>query len=89
MAKRKAPHHSGSYQVRARAVRDAANANPNTRCWRCDRTKAEHRREWTAGHVTAGDPNSALLPECARCNYSHGAKLGNRRRKGLAQTRDW
>jgi hypothetical protein len=54
-------------------------------------TQAEHGRPWTAGHVRDGDEGSPLLPECARCNYSRGATMGNRRRKigVLKPTRQW
>ena len=79
----KGPHHSGDYQRRAKQVRDAANRDPSTRCWQCGQTQAEHGRAWTAGHEHDGDPNSRLLPECARCNYKRGATAGNRRRAGL------
>ena len=77
MAKR--PHYAGTYQQRAARVRAAANADPFTRCWRCGRTKAQHKRKWTAGHVNAGDarPDALLLPECEACNYSHGARMLN------------
>ena len=51
MAKRKPAHHRGDYARRAKAVRDAANADPTTRCWRCGRTQAEHGQPWQAGHL--------------------------------------
>lgn len=89
MAKRKADHHKGSYQTQAKRVRDAANANPDTRCWQCGKTKAEHGREWTAGHVNDGQVGGPLMPECERCNYSRGAKVGNGRKQGLSTTRQW
>ncbi len=79
----KGPHHSGSYQRRAKQVRDQANADTGTRCWQCGKTQQEHGRAWTAGHEHDGDPSSRLLPECAGCNYSRGATAGNRRRQGL------
>ena len=82
------PWHQGAYNARAKAVRDAANANPRTTCWRCGRTKAEHQREWTAGHVVAGQMHGELRPECAECNYRHGAIHGNRMRV-QATTREW
>jgi hypothetical protein len=77
----KKPHHAGTYHRRAIAVRAAANADPATRCWRCGRTKAQHKREWTAGHAVAGVVNGQLLPECAECNYRHGALMKNGRLK--------
>ena len=84
-------HRSGDYQRRSRLVRQAANADPSTKCWQCGMTQAEHGRPWTAGHVRDGDEGSPLLPECARCNYSRGATMGNRRRKigVLKPTRQW
>jgi hypothetical protein len=83
----KAAHHRGSYQVRARAVVQAARANPNTRCWRCGLTLAQHaahhngrRPTWQAGHLIDGQINGALRPEASTCNTSAGATLGNRQR---------
>jgi hypothetical protein len=83
-SKRKGPHHRGSYARRARLVRQAAYADPTTKCWRCGRTLAEHpphrtgtQARWTAGHVRDGDVTSPLAPEVSRCNYSAGATLGN------------
>lgn len=83
----KAAHHSGDYQARAQAVRDQANANPDTLCWRCRRTLADHPphtngkpARWTAGHVIDSDPTSPLAPEASTCNFSAGAATGNRRR---------
>jgi hypothetical protein len=81
-----APHHRGDYLVRSRDVRDAANADPATRCWRCGKTLREHAphhngkpARWTAGHLRDSDPTSPLLPEASTCNYSAGALLGGRR----------
>jgi hypothetical protein len=78
------PHHRGAYVARARAVRAAANANPNTRCWRCGHTLDHHPNtktgrppRWTAGHVRDGDPTSPLLPEADVCNYAAGAHRTN------------
>ena len=73
------PHHSFGYAVQARRVRDAANANALTRCWRCGRTLAEVRQSkpkarWTAGHIVDGQVGGALLAECSPCNYGSGAK---------------
>lgn len=75
-------HRDPLYQRRAKLVRAAAYANPTTRCWRCGRTLAEHRRRWHAGHVIEGDnsPTGPLAPECEPCNLSHGAAYGNRMR---------
>ena len=81
-------HRSAAYQQRAKVVRDAANADPFTRCWVCDRTKAEHGRKWHAGHVIDGHPGSQLLAECEPCNTSKGARRGNQMRlQGM--TRQW
>ena len=87
-------HYQGSYHVRARAIRRAAQMNPEQKCWRCGRTLLEHPNtktgkapRWTAGHVIDGDPTSPLLPEADVCNYSAGARMphtvSNRR------TRNW
>ena len=65
------PHHKGTYLVRARALREAANADPSTRCWRCGGL-ARPNDPWTAGHVVDGDAASQLLPEHASCNYRAG-----------------
>ena len=89
MAKRKPAHHRGDYARRAKAVRDAANADPTTRCWRCGRTQAEHGQPWQAGHLNDGQVGGPLRAECRACNAGAGARLGSRRRKGLIPTRDW
>ena len=73
----KPPHHSGTYHVQARRIREQANANPDTRCWRCGKTMAEIRAtkpqaKWTAGHLIAGQANGPMLPECSPCNYGYG-----------------
>jgi hypothetical protein len=82
-------HRRHGYDARAAAVRRAAYANPNTRCWQCKRTIAEHGRKWTAGHTVDGDPFCPLLPECESCNYRRGAAMGNARRIGLEPSREW
>ena len=80
----KPPHHAGGYHVQARQVRDAANANPDTRCWRCGLTLAEHRPHrngkpatWTAGHVIDGQVGGVLLPEASTCNAKAGRAMQN------------
>lgn len=83
----KPPHRRGSYQAEAKAVRDQANANPNTRCRRCGLTMAEIRirkphATWDAGHVIDGQIGGPLAPECSPCNRGHGAAMGNRKRAG-------
>ena len=86
-ARTKGAHHRGDYHVRSRQVRDQANADPTTTCWRCGRTLAQHPphkngkpARWTAGHLIDGDPTSPLAPEASTCNYSAGATTGNARR---------
>lgn len=81
------PHHAGPYARQARNLRAAANANPDTRCWRCHLTHAEYAAihgttaaAWQAGHVVDGQANGQLAPEHARCNHSAGASHGNRLR---------
>lgn len=80
MPQPKAPHHRGTYHVRAAKLRAAAYANPNTRCWRCGLTleqirKLRPRIKWQAGHVIAGQVDGTLLPECSWCNAKHGQAL--------------
>lgn len=97
-------HYAGDYDARAAVVRRRAEADPLTQCEavhpvtgvRCGRTLAEHppsstgrRRRWQAGHVRAGDPRSPLRPEVDGCNQSHGAIIGNRRRRESWSTREW
>lgn len=90
-ARRKPAHYRGTYHVASRRVRDAAYADPSTRCWRCGLRLHEckpHRNgkpaRWTAGHLIDSDPTSPLLPECSPCNKSAGAKLGNQRMRARA-----
>jgi hypothetical protein len=77
------PLYTGTYPRRAKSVRDAAWANPSTRCWRCKRTYPEAVRLWgkkaacwQAGHVVDGHPRSPLAPEHAKCNTAAGGRLG-------------
>ena len=93
MGKGKGTHHRGTYHVASRRVRDQANADPDTRCWRCGLTLSEHaphhdgtRPRWQAGHIIDGDSTSPLSPEASTCNTSAGATTGNRRR---ATGYDW
>ena len=90
----KPAHYRGNYHVRSRQIRDAAYADPTTRCWRCHRTLPEcrpHRNgkpaRWTAGHLIDSDPTSPLLPECSPCNKSAGARYGNRLRGARSAAR--
>lgn len=70
-------YYRGDYQARAKQVRDQANAEPNTRCWRCGQP-ARPGDPWQAGHLIDSDPNSGLAPEHARCNAQAGARLSHR-----------
>ena len=84
-------HYRGSYHVQSKRIRDAANANPNTRCWRCGLTLHQIRQtkpkaRWTAGHIIDGLPESPLAAECSPCNYGEGARLGNRRSRTRSLT---
>jgi hypothetical protein len=86
MARRPA-HYRYGYDRQAATVRAAANANPATRCWQCGRTKAEHGRDWTAGHELDGVVGARLLAECAECNYTRGAQHGRDLRRQLRTSR--
>ena len=87
-------HYQGDYQTRARALRDAAYADPTTRCWRCGLTLAEfearhpgrHAR-WHADHVVPGSRTSPLRPAHASCNTEDGAR--NSHGTGLNPSRRW
>lgn len=89
-------HRRGSYQRQARTVRARAYANPDTRCWRCGKTLAEHPRHktgraptWQAGHVNDGQIGGPLEPEASTCNVTAGARLGRSRQLGNRRTTDW
>lgn len=89
-------HYAGEYDRRARAVRAKANRDPTTCCMspackHANGTLAQHPpgSTWDAGHVNDGQPNGPLQPEVSGCNRAAGAAMGNRRRKGLANTRNW
>lgn len=90
------PHHAGSYVRRAKKLRDAANANPGTLCWRCGRTLAAHppHRDgkpatWTAGHLIDGQMGGPLAPEASTCNYRAGAIMRNTRGITPPPSRAW
>lgn len=68
------PHYHGDYKTRAKQVRDQANADPNTRCWRCG-GHARPGDPWQAGHLIDSDPTSPLAPEHRSCNTRAGASL--------------
>lgn len=83
-------HYGGDYRHRAAAVRRAAYANPDARCWRCGLTLAEAqasdpRVAWQAGHVVDSEVNGLLRPEHSNCNASAGASYGNARREPRSQ----
>jgi hypothetical protein len=81
-------HYRGNYQVRARLVRDAAYADPLTRCWRCGKTLSQHVTgdTWQAGHVRDGDYTSPLLPEARSCNARAGQARSVAKREPRSQT---
>jgi hypothetical protein len=88
----KPAHRRGNCHVTARLVREAANANPKTTCWRCGKTLAEHAPHksgrpatWTAGHVNDGEAGGQLLPEASTCNY----RAGMAALRGITPSRKW
>ncbi len=93
MPNRDRQHYTGSYDARAKRVRDAANADPTTRCWRCGLTLAEKRKTdpdvtWHAGHTVDGNSQHPLAPEHSTCNTSAGGRLGAKTR-WLNPSRRW
>jgi len=87
-----APHHTGTFHVQSRKIREAAYDDPNTPCWRCQRTLAQHPphrngtpASWHAGHAQDGQVEGALLPEASTCNQQ--AARGNT--TPTATTRHW
>lgn len=75
-------------------LREAANADPTTQCWRCGKTLADHTSHrngrpayWTAGHIRDGDPTSPLAPEASTCNYRAGSIA--QRQATEARSREW
>ncbi len=98
-------HHRGPYKLRAKALRAAANSQDAlaamglaawVRCWRCDRTLAEHpphktgqHPRWTAGHQRDGDPRSPLLPEASTCNYAAGGARQHQLARRVSTSRRW
>lgn len=86
-------HYTGSYATRAKRVRDAANSDPFTRCWRCGLTMAEKRKTvpnetWDAGHTVDGNSAMPLMAEHASCNRAAGATAGHHK-KNLNPSRRW
>ena len=66
--------HGPGHSRRARPLLKAWRANPNTRCWRCGHTLAEHPAHhsgrpsyWTAGHTRD--------IACTTCGHTHGDPL--------------
>lgn len=95
-------HRHPAYIRNARLVRQHANTNPDTRCWRCHRTATEHQRQWHAGHTLDGDPlaqpwlhpteppaGSWLRPECAECNLREGGNRAHNMTSRPGTTRQW
>ena len=101
MSGQRKPYHAGLYRRFAPLIRARADADPATRCGLlpdgtihadgCGLTKAQHQRDWQAGHVVRGKTVTAmtdLMPQCSRCNTSSGARDGNRMRRRIT-SRDW
>ena len=95
MGKTKPAHHRGSYQAKAKQVRDRANANPATQCWRCGLTLDQHAphrdgkpAQWQAGHTRDGDTLAPLAPEASTCNQRAAAAMTNGKTVGRT-TRRW
>lgn len=64
---RRRVHYQGDYQTRAAAVRDAANADPDTPCGICGNLKIEGD-PWQAHHIFPTDPTSPLVAAHRSCN---------------------
>ena len=67
-------HYRNGYNLRAKRLRDAADADPATRCWRCGGLSRPDD-PWQAGHVRDADPTSPLMPEHQSCNVKAGRQL--------------
>lgn len=63
-----AKHRDPAYIRDAQTVRDQANRNPHTLCWRCGQP-AQPGNPWEAGHT--GHHND-LAPEHRKCNREAG-----------------
>jgi len=88
-------HYAGTYGTRARLVREAAFADPTTKCWRCGKTLAEAKKiwpdknvTWHAGHTVDGNSAMPLAPEHSVCNIRSGGSIGAKRRS-LRPSRRW
>lgn len=78
----------GNWKTRAKAICDAAYADPATQCWRCGKTLAQHKPgdTWQAGHLHDGDKTSPAAPEARSCN----ARAGQHRAWGNPEPRsEW
>lgn len=71
------PWHQGDYRKRAARVRALANANPDTRCWRCGEL-ARPGDPWQAGHVIDGQIGGELRAEHRSCNIEAGNEARHR-----------
>ena len=75
-------HYKHGWNRIAKQVRDAAYADPSTRCRRCGLTLADKPGDtWDAGHPDPGD--TGIAPEHSSCNRSAGSKLSHQRRRGI------
>lgn len=81
---RRQAHHRGSYDRRSQMVRDTANADPTTRCWRCNGL-AREGDPWQAGHLRDADAASPLAPEHRSCNI-RAARQAERK---VPPSEDW
>lgn len=88
-------HYQGNFNRIARAVCQAAYADPSTLC-ECGRTLSEHPNTgtgkpptWDADHIYPGVIGSPLRARVSSCNRAAGAVLGNQRRRGLRTSRQW
>lgn len=81
----------GDYPRRAKTVRDAANADPTTKCWRCGRTLIEHGPgdTWQAGHIRSSDPTSPLAPEARSCNIREMLHRRNHPERAEPRSKQW
>lgn len=82
----KPAHYQGSYHVRARAIRQTANNDPHTRCWRCGGL-ARPGDPWWAGHLNDSQIEGPLAPEHRSCNAAAGAATRERKRSNVKRPR--
>lgn len=83
-------HYDAEYRRRRAVLIAEANADPDTRCWRCGHPLDYWAPDdcWTTGHVRDTDPTSPLLAEHASCNYRAGGALGAQRREANRRHRE-